>query len=386
MSAHRAVCVRPTLRVIGDICMTPSPSSHVSGLTPASESHICRAYVLLHHVMCGVWHNVQGGMGALTQAIAAAATQAGAEIRLNTCVKRILIEKGSSGSKTSPALDYETHRVTGVELDDGTVIHAPRVLSNAAPQVTFGRLLDGAAASLALPPNFNTHIKTLDSQSGSVKINVALDRLPSFKCSPNTGDGNTPMPHHRGTIHFETHPGQIEAAYSDARAGRFSSRPVIEMTLPSALDPTIAPPGKHVALLFCQYAPYDLHGYPGGWDGVDPATGKPSDARQRFVDNVFNVIEEFAPGFKASVVGTDVLAPPDLERIFGLPSGNIFHASMGLDQLFWLRPAPGWSRYRTPIEGLYMAGAGAHPGGGVMGAPGRNAALRCLNDMSRNRF
>ena len=332
------------------------------------------AYVLLHHVMCGTWSNVKGGMGALSDAVCAAAREAGAEVVTDAPVRRILLAAdGSAGGGAGGG-----HRVEGVELEDGSVIRAERVLSSAAPSLTFGTLLGEAAAAAALPPDFRRQIGTLNVQSGSVKINLALSRLPSFLCAPNGGaDASAPMPHHRGTIHFETHSAQIEAAFRDAQGGVPSRRPVVEMTLPSVLDDSIAPPGKHVCLLFCQYARYDA--YDGrGWD----APG----ARERFAASVFAVIEEYAPGFTASIVGRpDVLTPLDLERVFGLPGGNISHASMSLDQLFFNRPAPGFSRYRAPVKGLYLCGAGAHPGGGVMGAPGRNAAREALADMEAQR-
>ena len=340
------------------------------------------SYVLLHHVMCGAWANVQGGMGALSGAIAAAARQAGAELRVSSPVKRILVQPStaSRSSRTNPAAASapSPSEVTGVELADGSVIRAPVVLSTTAPRITFLDLL--ADAQVALPPGFAAHIRGADVNSGSVKINIALDKLPSFLCAPNP-PGGPPPAHLRGTIHFETSVSTIEDAFRDASAGRPSRRPVIEMTLPTVLDSTIAPPGKHIALLFVQYAPYTLRPV------INPSTGAeetPSWAdpavRASFVDSVLAVIEEHAPGFKASIIGMDVLMPPDLERIFALPGGNIFHASMGLDQLFWLRPAPGYARYASPISGLYVGGAGTHPGGGVMGAPGHNSAQRIISD------
>jgi phytoene dehydrogenase-like protein len=351
----------------------------VIGAMAAPSSHMS-AYVLLHHVMCGTWKNVKGGMGALTQAIAKAAVEAGAEIRTDAPVKRILVDdarkSGGGGTKGEKQGIFATganvsSRVTGVELNDGTVLHAPWVLANPAPRTTFLELLPSGS----LPSDFEKRVGGIDYSSGVVKINVALDKLPNFTCAPNTvGDGNVPMPHHRGTIHFETHPDQIEAAYKDAVAGRPSTQPVIEMTIPTALDSSLAPPGKHVALLFVQYAPYHLPS-PGGWD----APG----AREAFAKRVYSRIDEFAPGFSASVIGQDILTPVDLERVFGLPGGNIFHGAMGLDQLFWLRPASGAARYHTPVDGLLLAGAGSHPGGGVMGAAGRNAALLCLAAMAR---
>ncbi len=303
-------------------------------------------YVLFHHVMGevdgskGAWTYVQGGMGAVSQAIASAAREAGASLHTNARVEKILVEN---------------NRAAGVVLEGGRVVRSKIVLSNATPHVTFLRLLD----SKDVPSSFRHHIEHLDTQSPVCKINLSMDRLPNFTACPHSG--NEPGPQHRGTIHFVENTNQIEAAYLDAKQGKTSKRPVIEMTIPSSLDPTLAPPGQHVASLFVQYAPYDI---PGGWT---------RDAREDFARSVFGVIEDYCPGFTASLLHCEVLAPPDLERVFGLTGGNIFHHSMGLDQLFWLRGTPGGGP-RTPVEGLYMCGAGTHPGGGVMGTPGRNAA------------
>lgn len=311
------------------------------------------AYVLLHHVMGesdgarGAWGYVRGGMGSLSEAIASAAREKGARILTGQAVESILIDG---------------EHATGVVTEDGTEIHSRVVLSNADPRVTFLRLVP----ENTLPEDFHQHIASMDFSSAAAKINVALDRLPNFHALP----GDSPGPQHHGTIHLASTTKEIEAAYRDAMVGRPSERPVIEMTLPSALDPGLAPEGQHVMSLFVQYAPYALA--EGAWD--DPGR------RESFADRVFQVIEEYAPGFTSSVIARDILSPLDLERIFGLTGGNIFHGSMGLEQLFWLRPAPGWSRYRTPLPGLYLCGAGAHPGGGVLGAPGRNAARAVLED------
>jgi phytoene dehydrogenase-like protein len=324
----------------------------VSPSTPGS------GYVLFHHVMGetdgarGVWGYVRGGMGTLSEAIAASARAAGAEIVTGRAVARILVTGG---------------RASGVVLDDGTEVRARAVLSNADPNVTFLRLLPEAA----LPGDFRAHISRLDFSSGVTKINVAIERLPNFSALP----GEAPGPQHRGTVHLVSTLGEIEDAYHDALLGRPSARPVIEMTLPSSLDPSLAPRGQHVMSLFVQYTPYKLAS--GSWD--DPGV------KDAFADRVFSVIETYAPGFTRSVIARDVLSPVDLERVFGLTGGNIFHGAMGLDQLFWLRPAPGWSRYRTPVKGLYLCGAGAHPGGGVLGAPGRNAARAVLKDLRGKR-
>lgn len=344
-----------------DILKTTLATDAVIGAL-VSPSTAQSAYVLLHHVMCGTWFNVRGGMGALSQAVAAAARSHGAELRTGAEVKQLLCEDAGGASKG---------RVVGVEMMDGTIARAPTVIVNAAPQVAFNRLLPDAVARAYVPEGMRQQLRSINVATGSAKINVALDRLPNFTCAPNTGSAGaaTVMPHHHGTIHFETRMAQLEAAFADAAAGRPSQRPIIEMTIPSALDNSISPPGRHVALLFVQYAPY------APVDG--PWTPASKDA---FADRVFDVIEEHAPGFKASVLHRDILVPPDLESIFGLPGGNIFHGSMGLDQLFWLRPTAGMSQYRTPIGGLYLASAGTHPGGGVMGAAGHNAAMQVLRD------
>ena len=312
-------------------------------------------YVLFHHVMGesdgarGVWSYVRGGMGKLSDAIGAAAEAAGAEVRRSAAVAKILVESGHA---------------SGVVLDDGTELRARVVLSSVDPHWTFLRLLpDGT-----LPDEIRRDAEAIDYSSGVTKINVALDRLPQFSALPGDGVG----PHHHGTMHFVQTMEEIEEAYRDALGGEPSRRPVIEATLPSALDDSLAPPGKHVLSLFVQYTPYHLRA--GSWDDEG--------RREAFADRVFDVIEEFVPGFKSSVLFRDILTPPDLERIFGLTGGNIFHGAMSLDQLFWLRPFAGWSRYRTPVEGLYLCGSGAHPGGGVLGSPGRNAAQVVLRDFA----
>jgi phytoene dehydrogenase-like protein len=328
----------------------------------ASPSTPGSGYVLFHHVMGetdgarGVWGYVRGGMGALSEAIAGAARAAGARILTGSPVARIALKDG---------------RAAGVVLASGAEIASRAILSSADPHATFLGLLPGAE----LPEGFRERIEAMDFSSAVTKINVALDRLPSFPAAPRGGPGGIvdgAGPEHRGTVHFTQTMEEIEEAYRDALAGRPSSRPVIEATMASAIDPTLAPPGKHVLSLFIQYTPYRLK--EGSWD--DPGV------KDAFADRVFAVIEEFAPGFTASVIARDVLSPLDLERVFGLTGGNIFHGAMGLDQLFWLRPAPGWSGYRTPVPGLYLCGSGAHPGGGVLGAPGRNAARVAIADLA----
>ncbi|KAJ6669218.1 hypothetical protein lerEdw1_008027 [Lerista edwardsae] len=318
-------------------------------------------YVLLHHVMGelegrqGAWGYVAGGMGELSQALARAATVRGAEIFTEKTVAQILL---SSDGK-----------VQGVALQDGTEVKSHLVLSNASPQLTFLEL----TPQEQLPLEFVQRISQFDTRSPVTKINVAVDRLPNFLAAPNTSDGH-PLPYHQCSIHLNCEDMHLlHQAFEDACHGRPSGRPMIEMCIPSVLDPTLAPPGCHVVSLFTQYTPYTLAG------------GKQWDSRERddYADRVFDCVEAYAPGFKASVVGRDVLTPPDLEQIFGLPGGNIFHGAMSLDQLYFARPVPSYSSYRSPVQGLYLCGSGAHPGGGVMGAAGRNAAQTALEDFKK---
>ena len=329
----------------------------VSPHTPGS------GYVLLHHVMGsaagrdGVWAYVKGGMGGLSGSIAAAAAEAGAELRTGCEVAELLV--GADGS------------AGGVRLKGGETIRAKKVLATVTPFRLFKELLPPAAAA-ALPPAFSAHIGSADYSCGAFKINLALSRLPQYTCMPpNHG---RPQPCHMGTAHFESSIVEIHSAYLDAQAGRPSTTPVVELTIPSALDDSISPPGKHVAGLFVQYAPYTLSGGR-SWD--DPAV------KAAFAASAYAVIEKHAPGFTASILHADVLSPLDLERVFGLKGGNIFHGAISLHQLAHNRPAPGWASHRTPLAGLYLAGSGAHPGGGVSGAPGRNAAKVVLHDMGK---
>ncbi|XP_069317241.1 pyridine nucleotide-disulfide oxidoreductase domain-containing protein 2 [Eulemur rufifrons] len=316
-------------------------------------------YVLLHHVMGslegmrGAWGYVQGGMGALSDAIASSATTHGASIFTEKAVAKVQVS--SEG------------RVRGVVLRDGTEVRSKVVLSNASPQVTFLKLVPQEW----LPEEFVARISQLDTQSPVTKINVAVDRLPDFLAAPSA-PGGQPLPHHQCSVHLNCEDTLLlQQAFEDAVDGRPSRRPMIEMCIPSVLDPTLAPPGCHVISLFTQYTPYTLAG------------GKVWDEQERnaYADKVFDWIEAYAPGFKASVVGRDILTPPDLERIFGLPGGNIFHGAMSLDQLYFARPVPLHSGYRCPLRGLYLCGSGAHPGGGVMGAAGRNAAHVVFRDL-----
>lgn len=315
-------------------------------------------YVLLHHVMGetdgehGMWSYVEGGMGSVSLAISNAACEAGAHILTNAEVSQVLV-------------DEKTGEVNGVQLADGTEVHSSVVLSNATPYKTFVDLLP----SNVLPEEFLCAIKNSDYSSGTTKINLAVDRLPQFLCCKSESEAG---PQHVGTIHIGSESmEEIDLAYKDALNGLPSRRPIIEMTIPSALDKTISPPGQHVINLFVQYTPYQLS--EGSWQ--DPKV------RESFAQRCFSLIDEYAPGFSSSVVGYDMLTPPDLEREIGLTGGNIFHGAMSLDSLFLMRPVNGWSDYRTPLKGLYLCGSGAHPGGGVMGAPGRNAASVVIQDI-----
>jgi phytoene dehydrogenase-like protein len=317
----------------------------------ASPSSPGTAYVLFHHVMGesngvrGVWSYVRGGMGGLTQALASAAEAHGAEIRTRAAVARILTRDG---------------RAEGVVLSDGAELRARIVVSNADAHTTFFTLMDPSG----LPPDYAASLRAIDYRSASLKINVLLSGLPNFTACP----GDRPGPQHRGTIHlcpdFET----LDEAYADACAGIPSRVPIIECTIPSSVDDTLAPAGRHLMSMFVQYAPYALRH--GTWDEL----------REPFADRCFDVVEQYAPGFRHLVIDRQVLTPVDLERTFGMTGGHIFHGAMSLSKLFFLRPAAGYAGYRTPLAGLYLCGASTHPGGGVMGACGRNAARTIIAD------
>jgi phytoene dehydrogenase-like protein len=322
----------------------------------ASPSVPGTAYVLFHHVMgeCngvrGMWGYVRGGMGGIANALASAARAHGAEIRVNSPVARIRTRDG---------------RVAGVALEDGTELRAPRVASNADAHVTFVKLVDGGA----LPPEFVAAVRAIDYSSASLKINVALSELPDFTAV--RGGDLPPDAHLRGTIHIAPTLDYMERAYDDAKYGRPSAHPILECTIPSVVDSTVAPPGKHVMSFFVQYAPYRLQD--GDWDRD----------KEAFADRCFDVLAEYAPNFKRALIARQVLSPLDLERRYGLTGGNIFQGAMTLPQLFFLRPLPGYADYRSPIRGLYLCGAATHPGGGVMGACGYNAAREILRDGKR---
>jgi phytoene dehydrogenase-like protein len=308
------------------------------------------AYILLHHCMGGVdghrglWGFVRGGMGAVSEAIAASARAKGAEIRVNASVERILVRGG---------------RAVGVVLAGGEEIEAGLVISNLDPKLTFLRLVE----EKELPPEFVEAIRHFRIEGTSAKINLALNGLPEFTAYPGA-----PGPHHRATMHVCPSIEYVERAWDDAKYGRPSERPLLELTIPTTYDPSLAPEGKHIMGIFLQYAPYTLRG--ATWEEL----------REPFGDRVISLIEEYAPNIRGLIEHRQVLSPWDLEQRFGITGGNIFHGEMSLDQMFVMRPVAGWARYKTPLRGLYLCGSGAHPGGGVMGAPGYNCAREVLRD------
>jgi phytoene dehydrogenase-like protein len=316
------------------------------------------AYVLLHHVMGGVdghrglWGFVRGGMGAISEAIAGAARAAGAEITTGASVSHVLMNESAAGA-----------RAVGVVLANGEEIRANTVVSCADPKRTFLGLVGEAH----LEPEFASAVRNIAMQGCSMKINLALDGLPNFSAIP----GGNLQPHHKTTMHICPSMDYVEHAWDDAKYGKPSARPLIEMTIPTTYDDSIAPPGKHIMGIFLQYTPYKLRD--ANWH----------DVKEAYADRVMDLIEEYAPGFKSLVRHRQVLSPLDLEEIYGLTGGNIFHGEMSLGQLYFMRPVPGWARYRTPVRGLYLCGSGTHPGGGVMGAPGYNAAREILKDWKR---
>jgi phytoene dehydrogenase-like protein len=312
------------------------------------------AYVLFHHVMgeCdgvrGVWGYVRGGMGALSNAIAAAAKERGAEIKVSAPVSRILVQNG---------------RAVGVALANGDEHHATTVVSCVDAQVTFLKLVD----SKELPNEFVEAVRHLDYSSASCKINLALSEVPNFKCLP----GGTPGPQHRGTIHISPNRTYIEKAFDCAKYGYISENPVIEATIPSSIDDTLTPRGQHVMSMFTQYFPYKLA----------PDAGSLEDNKKHYAERCIDIMTEYAPNFRQSVLNYQVLSPADLEATFGLTGGNIMQGAMSLSSLAFMRPVPGYADYRTPVRGLYLCGAATHPGGGVMGACGYNAAREILKDV-----
>jgi phytoene dehydrogenase-like protein len=307
------------------------------------------AYVLLHHYMGEIdgafrsWGFSRGGTGAISNAIADAAREAGVEIRTKAPVGKILVKHG---------------RACGVVLQSGEELSANVISSSVDPHLTFEKFLEPSE----LPGDFLEGVRRYKFRGSSGKVNLALDALPNFKCLPGPGA------HLRGAISISPSMEYMERAYDDAKYGHYSRKPYIDMVIPSLTDPSVAPPGKHVLSCFVQYAPYKLA--EGNWD----------DQKEAFGDNVINTIAEYAPNIKDIIIGRQVLTPLDLEREFGLTQGNIFQGELSLEQLFFLRPVAGWAYYRTPIRNLYMCGSATHPGGGIMGANGRIASQVILKE------
>jgi len=310
------------------------------------------AYVLLHHYMGEIdgafrtWGFAKGGTGAIAEAIAAAARAFGAEIRTEAAVEKVIVKRG---------------RAVGVALENGDDYQADVVVSALDPRRTFLQLVNQED----LPPDLVADIGKYNIQGSSAKVNLALDAAPDLACMPGPG------PHLRGAISISPSLDYMERAYDDAKYGHFSRRPYIDIIIPSMIDPDMAPPGKHVMSCFVQYAPYHLRD--GAWDHHRDALG----------DTVIDTLSEYIPNLKEIILHRQVLTPLDIERTAGLSQGNIFHGELSLHQLFFLRPAAGWANYRTPIEGYYQCGSGAHPGGGITGAPGRLAAREILRTWPR---
>jgi phytoene dehydrogenase-like protein len=305
------------------------------------------AYVLLHHYMGEIdgafraWGFAKGGNGSVSGAIASAARAFGAQISTDAAVAKVLVQQG---------------RAVGVALANGDEYRAPIVISGLDPRRTFIDLLDAQE----LPSEFLQQLRRFRFRGSSGKVNLALSELPNFTCLPGVG------PHHRGAISISPSVSYLERAYDDAKYGEFSRQPYMDMIFPSVLDPNMAPPGKHVASIFVQYVPYHLNG---GWT---------EQRREAFGDAVIDTLSQYAPNLKAAILHRQVLTPADIEATLGLSEGNIFQGELSLQQLFFLRPAAPWTQYHTPIAGYYQCGAGTHPGGGVMGAGGRLAALKIL--------
>jgi len=331
-----------TQAIIGAWCGPMSPGS---------------AYVLMHHWIGeidghdGAWGWVRGGMGAVSRSLADSARAAGAEVRITSPVGRVIVEQGSA---------------RGVELEDGTVLRSRRVVSNAHPTTTYLDLIGEAH----LPDQVASDIKRYRTRSGSVKVNLALGELPV----PSGWDGPVPGDPHTGIMAISPSVEYLERAWDDAKYGRPSEHPYIEAVFPTVFEPDVAPEGRHVALCFTQFGPFEP--VDGGWEAHREAYGR----------RVIDTLGRYCPNLPGVVEHVEVLTPPDIEERFGLLGGNIFQGEMTPDQLFSLRPIPGYGDHRSPIAGMYLCGSGTHPGGGVMAVPGRNAATVIARDAKRDRF
>jgi phytoene dehydrogenase-like protein len=308
------------------------------------------AYVLLHHYMGEIdgvfraWGFAKGGTGGIAEALGSAARSLGVQIRTQAPVERVLTRSG---------------KAQGVVLEGGEEIRGRAVVSSLDPRRTFLDLLPGEP----LPEDLRRGVERYRFRGSSGKVNLALDAAPELTCMP--GDG----PHLRGAISISPSVDYIEQAYDDAKYGGFSRRPYIDVIIPSMIDPGMAPPGKHVMSCFVQYASYRLSD--GSWE----------QQREAFGDAVVDTLAEYIPNLKQIILHRQVLSPPDIEQMTGLTEGNIFQGELNLSQLFFLRPVPGYAQYRTPLRGYYQCGSGTHPGGGITGAPGRNAAMQILKDL-----
>lgn len=317
----------------------------------ASISSPGTAYVLMHHVMGeaggarGVWGYVRGGMGGLADSLEKACRDLRVEIRREASVSSITTADG---------------KANGVILESGEILEAPIVASSVDAHLTFEKFLDPNV----LPEEFRAAVAKIDYSSASAKINLALSEPPNFSAAKSKGVAE----HHHGTMHISPTLDYIERAYDDAKYGRPSEEPILEMTMPSSVDSSLAPEGKHVMSMFVQFAPYKLAN--GNWD----------DIKESFADRCIDVLARYAPNIPDAIEHRQVLSPLDLERTFGLTGGNIMQGAMNLNQLFSFRPVPGWADHRTPVAGLYLCGAASHPGGGVMGTCGKNAAEEILRD------
>jgi phytoene dehydrogenase-like protein len=307
------------------------------------------AYVLLHHYMGEIdgafraWGFAKGGTGSVSEACASAARSLGAEVRLGAGVAKVLVSKGEA---------------VGVALENGDELRAKTVVSSLDPRRTFLQLLDAKQ----LPEDLVTAVQRYKFRGSSGKVNLALSEPPNFSCMPGIGE------HLRGAISISPSYDYLERAYDDAKYGEFSRQPYMDIILPSMIDPGMAPPGKHVMSIFVQYAPFNVNG---GWTDAK---------REAFGDAVVNTVAQYAPNLKSAILHRQVITPADIERMTGLSEGNIFAGELSLHQLFFLRPAHAWASYRTPVHRYYQCGSGTHPGGGIMGASGRLAALRMIAD------
>jgi phytoene dehydrogenase-like protein len=316
------------------------------------------AYVLLHHVFGevngkkGAWGHAIGGMGAITQAMAKCAANRGVDIRINAGVRELIIENG---------------RTVGAVTDSGETFRAAAIASNLNPKLLYSKLIDSAH----LPAAFRQRMSQYRCGSGTFRMNVALAELPDFTCLP----GKTRAPHHTAGIIIAPTLRYMEQAFFDARTDGWSKQPIVEVLIPSTLDDSLAPRGQHVASMFCQHVAPQL---PNGdsWDMH----------REQVADLMIETVNQYAPNFKASVLGRQINSPLDLERTFGLVGGDIFHGALNLDQMFSARPMLGHGNYRGPLPGLYMCGSGTHPGGGVTGAPGHNAAREIIRDFRKRKL